>query len=375
MKNKTSGAEKTVREIFSKAGVEFNGPKPTDIKVIDSRCFKRILADGSLGLGESYMEGWIECDDIAGMISKLIMGKIDHMKTVKASHVLLFLQAKLSNRQSKKRSAQVANQHYNLGNDLYEAMLDKRMFYTCGYWKDATNLNDAQDAKADLVARKLDIKPTDKVLDIGCGWGSMQNFIWEKYKTPSTGITVSAEQAKYAKSRIDYPEVKFELQDYRDAQGQYNKVVSLGMLEHVGPKNLKEYFQSVNRLMTDDGLFLLHFIGGEDSHSKEDPWIDKYIFVNSVVPSLAKVLRASEGMFVPLDVQNFGVDYDKTLVAWFENFDKAWPKLKDKYDDKFYRMWKYYLLMCAGTFRPGMNQLYQIVFSKTRNPKRYNSPR
>ncbi|MDO8430702.1 MAG: class I SAM-dependent methyltransferase, partial [Candidatus Taylorbacteria bacterium] len=198
MKNSTTRAEKTVREIFLKAGVEFNGSEPTDITVKDSQCFKRILADGSLGLGESYMEGWIECEDIAGMISKVILGKINEITSIKPSYILLHLQAKLSNRQSRKRSAQVANQHYNLGNDFYEAMLDKRMFYTCGYWKDAKNLDEAQEAKADLVARKLDIRPTDKLLDIGCGWGSLQNFIWEKYKTPSTGITVSSEQAKYA---------------------------------------------------------------------------------------------------------------------------------------------------------------------------------
>jgi cyclopropane-fatty-acyl-phospholipid synthase len=243
-------------------------------------------------------------------------------------------------------------------------MLDKRMVYSCGYWKKASSLDEAQEAKLDLICRKLGIEEGMKVLDIGCGWGSFARFVAEKYGAVVDGVTVSKEQAEFArKSCINLP-VQIKLEDYRHIKGQYDRITSIGMFEHVGYKNYPTFMKVVNRLLSDNGLFLLHTIGRNTSVRSNDPWIDKYIFPNSMLPSIKQIGSAIENLFVMEDLHNFSTDYDMTLMAWFENFDSNWEKLKPRYSERFYRMWKYYLLMCAGSFRSRHFQLWQIVFSK-----------
>jgi cyclopropane-fatty-acyl-phospholipid synthase len=243
-------------------------------------------------------------------------------------------------------------------------MLDKRMVYTCGYWKDAKTLDEAQEAKLDLTCKKLNLKPGMKVLDIGCGWGSFAKYAAEKYKVKVVGITVSKEQAVLAKALCKGLPIEIRLQDYRDLNEKFDRIVSLGMFEHVGYKNYKTYMKVVHRCLKDDGLFLLHTIGGNKSVKSTDPWIDKYIFPNSMLPSIKQMGDAIEDYFVMEDWHNFSADYDKTLMAWYNNFENSWNKLKDDYDERFHRMWRYYLLACAGTFRARKSQLWQIVLSK-----------
>lgn len=216
----------------------------------------------------------------------------------------------------------------------------------------------------DLVCKKIGLKPGMKILDIGCGWGSFAKYAAEKYGVNVVGITVSREQMKLGNELCKGLQVEIRLQDYRDVEEKFDRIVSLGMIEHVGYKNFKTYMETVHKSLKSDGLFLLHTIGGNESVYTTNPWIEKYIFPNSMLPSAKQLTSASEGLFVLEDWHSFGTDYDRTLISWYKNFDTNWEKLKDAYDERFYRMWKFYLLVSAGSFRARNIQLWQIVFSK-----------
>lgn len=355
--------KQTVQQILGIAGININGNKPWDIQVHDDRFYQRVLADGSLGLGESYMNGWWDCKKIDELFDKILRAHLE--KKVKVKGILWdILKAKTINMQSKSRAFEIGEKHYNIGNELFQYMLDKRMVYTCAYWKKAKNLNDAQEAKLELTCKKIGLKPGMKVLDIGCGWGSFCKYAAEKYKVNVTGITVSKEQAELARKLCKGLPVKIKLQDYRDVNEKFDVIVSLGMFEHVGVKNYRTYMKVVNRCLKDNGIFLLHTIGTNVGGGVMEPWINKYIFPGGILPSPKEIMSASEGLFILEDWHSFGMDYDKTLMEWHKNFEKNWDNLKGDYDEKFKRMWNYYLLSCAGSFRARENQLWQIVFSK-----------
>ncbi|MCC6564086.1 cyclopropane fatty acyl phospholipid synthase [Candidatus Uhrbacteria bacterium] len=343
--------------------VRINGERPWDLRVNDERLYARVLSDGTLGFGEAYMDGWWDCEAIDEMIDRLLRYDVRPKLGMNAALVRDAVHARFVNRQDKRRAFHVGERHYDIGNDLYRAMLDRRMVYTCGYWKNATTLDEAQEAKLDLVCRKIGLKPGQRVLDIGCGWGSFAKFAAEKYGAHVVGITVSKEQVKLAQETCAGLPVEIRLQDYRDVRETFDHVISLGMFEHVGYKNYRTYFEVARRCLKDGGLFLLHTIGGNVSAKSTDPWIDKYIFPNSMIPSAAQITNAAEGLFVMEDWHNFGTDYDKTLMEWYRNVEARWSELSD-YDERFRRMWRYYLLSCAASFRVRVNQLWQIVYSK-----------
>lgn len=361
--------------MLQKADVTIGGERPWDIRVHDERLFGRIFSEGTLGLGEAYMDGWWDAPALDQFIYRVLAAHLEREIRITPAVVWSFIKAKLFNLQSRSRAFQVGEEHYDLGNDLYQAMLDARLTYTCGYWKDAKTLDEAQEAKLDLVCRKIGLAKGDRVLDIGCGWGSFAKFAAEKYGASVVGITVSKEQAALAKEWCAGLPVEIRVQDYREVNEPFDHIISLGMFEHVGVKNYREYFEVVHRCLKKDGLFLLHTIGRNITTPASDPWIEKYIFPNGMLPSVVQIGKASERRFVMEDWHNFGADYDKTLMAWFANFDRAWPTLREKYGDRFYRMWKYYLLACAGAFRARNIELWQVVFSKDGVPGGYRSVR
>ena len=368
-------ARTVIEGLLAHADVRINGNRPGDITVHDDRVYARILRDGSLGLGESYMDGWWDSAAVDETIAKILHAELQKEVQFNWATIWPVVKAFLFNRQSSSRAKIVGEQHYDIGNDLYAAMLDKRMVYTCGYWKDADNLDAAQEAKLDLICRKVGLKEGDHILDIGCGWGSFLKYAAQMYGVSGVGITVSQEQAKLARENCKGLPIEIRVQDYRDVSEQFDHLISIGMFEHVGYKNYRTYFEMANRCLKDDGLFLLHTIGSNTSVLDADPWIDKYIFPNGMLPSVAQVGKAIEKLFVMEDWHNFGTDYDKTLMAWHENFERAWPLLKEKYGERFYRMWRYYLLICAGTFRARQSELWQLVLSKKGVPGGYVSVR
>jgi cyclopropane-fatty-acyl-phospholipid synthase len=350
-------------EMLSMADIEINGSRPFDIKVNHPDFFKRVLQDGSLGLGESYMDGWWECDRLDMFFHRVIAAGLEQKLPHHLKDTLRIAAARLTNLQSKKRAWIVGKEHYDLGNDLFTLMLDPYMQYSCGYWKEAETLEQAQEHKLRMICEKLQLKPGMTLLDIGCGWGGLAAFAARHYGVSVSGVTISAEQQKLAQQRCEGLDVTILLQDYRDLNQQFDRIVSVGMFEHVGPKNYQTYFDVVSRNLKPDGLFLLHTIGANKTGMSVDPWIDKYIFPNGCLPSVKHIAQASEGVFVMEDWHNFGADYDRTLMAWYERFLKAWPQLAERYSDRFYRMFTYYLNACAGAFRARDIQLWQVVFS------------
>lgn len=356
--------KKVLEELLISAGIKINGNNPWDIKVHDERVYKRILAEGSLGLGESYMDGWWDCDAIDELLTKIL--KADLQKKVKGKGMLLsILKAKLFNLQSKRRAFIVGENHYDIGNDLFKKMLDKRMVYTCGYWKNAKTLDSAQEAKLDLVCRKVRLNKGMRVLDIGCGWGSFAQYAAEKYGVEVVGITISKEQVELAKKLCEGLPVEIRLQDYREINEKFDVIISLGMFEAVGPKNYRKYMEVVHRCLKDDGLFLLQTSGSPLTTILTDKWANKYIFPNGKLPSPVHITKAVEGLFVLEDWHIFPqYYYDKTLMSWHKNFQKGWKDIKHNYNERFKRMWQYFLLVSAATFRSKTNQLWQIVLSK-----------
>jgi len=365
----------TSEKLLESAGISINGDNPWDMKVHDDRLYARVFAEGSLGLGEAYMDGWWDSDQLDELISRCMAAKLTEQIPRNFKTLMLYTQARFANRQSKSRAFIAADVHYDLGNDLFAGTFDSRLTGSCGYWAEADELDASQDAKLDLICRKIGLKKGDRVFDIGCGWGAFMGYAAEKYGAICEGVTVSKEQVAYIHDRYADLPVKATLADYRDAQGQFDHIVSMGMFEHVGPKNYRTYFETAHRLLKENGFFLLHTIGGQGSTDQIDPWLDKYIFPNGVLPSLKQVGESIEGLFMVEDLHNFGADYDKTLMAWHYKFESNWPTLSQNYDERFRRMWNYYLLACAGGFRARHIQLWQFVLAKRGIPGGYISVR
>ena len=374
-KGGTEPLQDRCRHLLVQAGVSIDGYRPWDIQVHNNKFYSRIFADGSLGLGEAYMDGWWDCDALDQFFFRVMRVELDTQIT-SWKDAYAALKTRIFNLQKISRGFRIGQHHYDIGNDLYHHMLDKRMMYSCGYWKNAATLDKAQEDKLDLICRKLELKPGMRLLDIGCGWGGMAAYAAEKYGVTVTGITVSREQVRYAREYCRNLPVTIKLQDYRKEEGTFDRIVSIGMFEHVGFKNFRIFMECLRKLLVPEGLALLHTIGSNRSVTCVDRWINRYIFPDSMLPSARQIAEAAEGLFVIEDWHNFGIDYDTTLMHWFQNFDSAWRELRgEKYDRRFYRMWKYYLLSCAGSFRARQTQLWQLVLSPGGCINGYCSPR
>ncbi|MGZ8902753.1 MAG: cyclopropane fatty acyl phospholipid synthase [Methylobacter sp.] len=353
-----------LEKLLEGTDIFFNGENPWDISVYNPNLYERILTQGSLGLGEAYMDGWWDSDQLDELFNKFCSAQVKSRVMLDPQSIKNGLWAYFINRQSKHLVSHIVKHHYDIGNDLYRLMLDARLTYSCGYWKEAKTLDQAQEHKFDLICRKLNLQPGKRILDIGCGWGSIMKYAVEKYDVSCVGITLSSEQIALCRELCADLPIEIRFADYRDLNETFDHIVSIGMFEHVGYKNYSRYMKIARRCLKDDGLFILHTIGNNKTVISVDPWIDKYIFPGGMLPSIKQIAKAIEGKFVMEDWHNFGADYDKTLMCWFENFSENWVTIKDNYDDRFFLMWKYYLLSCAGAFRARGNQLWQIVLSK-----------
>jgi cyclopropane-fatty-acyl-phospholipid synthase len=363
--NRAADSESIVRELFGLAGIEIGGQAVGDIRVHDPRFYERVLRDASVGFGESYMEDWWETDALDVTIDKIMRANLKQKITGSWRMRALTIKAVMLNLQAKARAGASIEAHYDIGNDLYTRMLDPRMVYTCAVWNNAKTLTEAQEHKLDLVCRKVGLEPGMKVLDLGCGWGGFASWAAEKYGCTVLGVTLSKDQVFLGNQLWKHLPVELQLRDYRDVKGTFDRVVSIGMMEHVGPKNHRTMMETIHRCLKPDGIALVHTIANNKSLRHGTPFIEKYIFPNAVAPSLAQIGRAMEGLFVPEDLHNIGPDYDPTLMAWWENFDRTYSEISHRYDRKFYQMWKFYLLAAAGASRSRDGQLYQVVMTKT----------
>ena len=369
MNRRSLRAEAVVRELLSFGDIQVGGERPWDIEVKNNRFYERVLADSSLGLGESYMEGWWDCRALEQFAERLDRANLPQKVRANFRALAALIAAKVFNLQSRARAFQVGEIHYDVGNDLYREMLDSRLVYSCAFWHNAVNLEDAQEAKLELICRKLKLERGMRLLDIGCGWGAFAIYAAQKYGVEVVGVTVSREQFTLARELArDYP-VHIQFQDYRDIQGHFDRIVSIGMVEHVGHKNYGTFMRKVSESLEEDGIFLLHSICSNTTTYTTDAFTEKYIFPNGKVPSLTQLSRAAEGLFVIEDIHNIGPHYARTLLAWADNLERAWPRLEGKYSERFRRMRRYWLRMSAGTFTARRLQVHQFVMTHIGRPQ------
>ena len=367
-------AKRAILELLEAAEIPLNGDQPWSLHVKDERLWQRVMSQKQLGLGEAYMDGWWECAAIDEMLTRLLAVDLKKVLKPNVALVLAFLRSSFVNRQRFGQAARNAKFHYNIGNDLYQRMLGKEMVYSCAYWENANNLDEAQANKLDLICRKLHLEPGMKVLDIGSGWGGFLRHAVKNYGVHGVGISPADQQNLLAKQLSAGLDIDFQQKDYREMSGKFDRVVSVGMMEHVGPKNLKSFFKKCSDLLTPDGVMLHHTIGSTFSKNVTDPFFDKYIFPGGVLPSLAQISRAVEKELIIEDVHNFGPNYDPTLMAWKSNISARWHEIP-QYDRRFQRMWEYYLLASAAGFRARRLQLFQVVLRKEGQLSEYRSVR
>ena len=366
-------------------GIAINGNAPWDIQVHDNRIYHDLMRRGSLAFGEGFVNGWWSCDQLDVLFTRLLRSE-ESMEVLQGFQLSSRLQSwlitigeRLVNWQSPIRALQVGRRHYDIDPRVYAAMLDSRKIYSCGYWENARSLEEAQEQKLRMICDKLELKKGERLLDIGCGWGGLAAYAAQNYGVDVVGITISSQQASYAKEKTKGLPVKILLTDYRSdlvrKEKLFDKIVSVGMLEHVGRRNDRKYFSIAANGLREEGLMLVQTIGSRKTTYQVDPWIDTYIFPNGRLPSAKQLCAGFEENFKLEDWHSFGRDYDKTLMAWWQNFDQAWAKLREDMAPSFYRLWSYYLLSSAGLFRSGQGQLWQIVLSKPSRKQMYRSIR
>jgi cyclopropane-fatty-acyl-phospholipid synthase len=349
-----------LESLLADCGIHLDGPNAWDPQIHHEDFHGRVLSDGSLGLGESYMDGWWDVRDLDGFIYRLFAGRADE-RVKNWRNALAWLAATAMNLQRRSRAFEVAERHYNLGNDFYAGMLDARMIYSCAYWEHASTLDAAQEAKLDLTLGKLGLRPANRVLDVGCGWGGALKYAAEKYGITGVGVTIAREQAEYARRSVEGLPVAIRLQDYREMREKFDHAFSIGMFEHVGVRNYRRYMRVVRRCLHPGARFLLHTIGGLRSTNHTDPWINQYIFPNSMIPSREQIEQAIRGIFTVKHWQCIGHGYERTLLAWRANFDRSWSRISARYDERFRRMWYYYLSASAAAFRAKRLDVWQVL--------------
>jgi cyclopropane-fatty-acyl-phospholipid synthase len=365
---KTLHNKLSLQTILREADVELDGNRPWDIEVRDERFYDRVFREGDMGVGESYVAGWWDCGKLDELTEKVLKHDLYRHRGVGWRNWLLQVRMRWWNLQSPSRAPQVARAHYDRGNDFFKELLGPTMAYSCADWSRARSLEQAQQDKSDVICRKLQLRRGQKLLDIGCGWGGLARHAAMNYGCHVTGITISKAQEEYAEAMCRDLPVRILCWDYRDGRlaslGPFDRIVSVGMFEHVGWKNYRRYMSIVRGLLEDGGLFLLHTIGVHRP-STVGFWLEQNIFPNSQLPRMEHMVRAIDERFVMEDWQNMGADYDRTLMAWHANLDRYADRHGVSRDAAFYRRWAFYLLTCAGLFRVrNRAQLWQIVMSK-----------
>jgi cyclopropane-fatty-acyl-phospholipid synthase len=333
---------------------------------------KHLLCNGFMGFGEAYMAGDLEVEGDLQDLLRLGFSIEFDKHNLPFWRKVCFLLHQFNTRNTMSRVGHNIAYHYDLGDDFYVLFLDKTMTYSCGYFDNETDsLEQAQLNKYEHICRKLALKPGEKLVDIGCGWGGMLIYAGQNYGISGLGNTLSSNQHESAKTRIRelglQDRIEVVLADYRQITGEFDKFVSIGMFEHVGKEFIPVYMQTVSKLLKKGGTGLLHTIG-KDAESPSDAWIMKYIFPGGYIPNLAEIVgEMGRAGFSIMDVENLRFHYGYTLDQWANNYEKNLEKVRGMFDESFARMWRLYLHASSAGFKYGSSRLYQILFSKGLN--------
>ena len=347
---------------------------PIEIKITDKSLHSKLFFNPDLYFGEAYTEGtlYFKRGTLTNFLN-LALENIGRAQINKFNQMLNRLRGsfrRLTNFNFIKKSKMNASHHYDISDDLFFLFLDPLKQYSCGYFKNENDsLEQAQINKINHIIKKLDIKPNQKVLDIGCGWGHLAIEIAKQHKCKVTGITLSDNQYKYAINKVKElnltNQVDIQLSDYREITEKYDRIVSIGMFEHVGRKFFTSFFKQISNLLNDTGLALLHTIGSIDTPRDPQPWITKYIFPGGYTPSLSQIAFPIEksGLIVS-DLEVLKIHYAHTLRHWKERFFKNKDKVLNMFDERFFRMYEFYLTSCEAAFKSGDQVVYQFQLSK-----------
>jgi len=360
--------EAVARKSVDGAASEDNSPV---LSQIPPEVVRRLKRDGIYGLGEDYIAGKWQVTDLTGFLAQLVkLPEVTRLKFSPRTAWYVF-RALTSNPQSGAGVYEVGERHYDLGNTLFSAMLDRSMSYTSGMWRNAATLEEAQIQKLRSICEKLELKPGMTVLDIGCGWGNFARFAATEYGVKVIGLTISREQQALGMERCRGLPVELRLQDYREFNEQVDRVVSIEMIEAVGHKNLRAFFESAYRALVPGGRFVLQVISGNSFTLRSPAFLDQYllwlvrhIFPNGYLPRMDHLTGREAQPFLLESMEQFGESYERTLSAWKDNFDRAWPSLKDHYGEDFRRMWHFYLCGCMACFRTRLVSVYQIAYRR-----------
>jgi cyclopropane-fatty-acyl-phospholipid synthase len=358
--------------LLAGSGVRLDGGRPWDVRVNRDRLYRRALR-GSLGIGESYIDGDWDCDALDELFRRVLSSNAQQRPLILAARALKAFQSRFMNLQTPRRARTVAEEHYDIDHRMYALFLGPWNQYTCCFFDGTDDLERAEVLKLEMICDKLELKAGDRLLDIGCGWGGFAKYAAATRGCEVTGISLSDEQIRYAVEYTRGLPVSILKLDYRQLPVSglplFDKISIIGMLEHVGYKNYATIMSVVHQMLKPDGLFLLHTIGNCEKTTVVDPWIEKYIFRNSMAPAMSQLSDAAEGRFVVEDWENYGHYYAKTLDAWYERFNANWDRIRalktaKPFDERFRRMWNYYLMSCKAAFEVEQLHLWQLVMTR-----------
>ena len=350
--------------MLARAGVSIGGKESCDIQVADQRFYRVVLTQGSLGLGEAYLRGWWTCNDLEELSYRLIQSGLYKASLLLPLPLVADLVHATFNQQSKEKSLRVAVQHYSLGNDIFLSFLGSYHNYSCGYYLETDDLDEAQRLKLEKGCRLLDLRPGDRVLDVGGGWGEFARYAATHHGCQVTSINIADEQIKFAKEYCKDASVEVRRCDYRDITGRFDKIMVMAMLTHVGYKNYRQFMEIMARCLEPGGMMLIESVGGHKSMKNCEPWINRYIFPGGVLPSLRQIDAAIAGLFSRKVLDEFGSSYVHTLRAWNRNFLQAWPAHQCRYDERVRLMFEYFFQTVAGAFRAGYLLHWHILLQK-----------
>jgi len=365
-------ARRIITGVLEQADIRVGGDRPWDLRIHHDRFFPRAMR-GTLGVGESYMDGDWDAGSLIEFFRKTMDAGLQMHPLLRINRVAKEVHARFRNLQTRRRSRAVAEEHYDLDHRMYAQFLGPWNQYTCCFFDGTDDLEEAELCKLEMICDKLEIESGDRVLDIGCGWGGFAKYAASTRGCSVVGISLSDEQIEYARDYTEGLPVEIHRMDYRDLPesplGTFDKVLICGMIEHVGYRNYRQLMKVVHTVLAQDGLFLLHTIGNRHNTAVVEPWIEKYIFRNSMAPSMQQLTRAAADLFVIEDWENYGHYYVPTLQAWHDNFNRNWDRIRAldgprPFDERFRRMWNFYLMSSRAAFEVEDLHLWHLVMTR-----------